>query len=92
MDETWTVRVRVEGRVQGVAYRAWTRDTARGLGVAGWVCNEPDGAVRALVSGPRHAVEAMLAAMRRGPDAAVVREVTTEPADERAPAGFEVRG
>ena len=91
MDGMRTVRVRVEGRVQGVAYRAWARDTALGLGVAGWVRNEPDGAVSALLSGAPAAVEAMLAAMRRGPGAAEVRTVVAEPADECAPAGFEIR-
>jgi acylphosphatase len=90
MEAIRTVRVRVEGRVQGVAYRAWTRDTACGLGLAGWVRNESDGAVSALLSGPPQAVEAMLAAMRQGPEAAIVRTVTTEPADEDAPTGFSI--
>ena len=86
-----TVRVRVTGRVQGVAYRAWAADTARGLGLSGWVRNEDDGAVAALLSGPAPTVERMLAAMRSGPPAAVVRALTAEPSDDAPPPGFEIR-
>jgi hypothetical protein len=50
--ERRAVLVSVTGRVQGVSYRAWTRDEARRLGLGGWVCNESDGSVRALVVGP----------------------------------------
>ena len=50
---TLTRRVVVEGRVQGVGYRDFTRRAAERLGVAGWVRNRRDGAVEALLSGPR---------------------------------------
>ena len=91
MTGTETVRVRVTGRVQGVAYRAWTRDEAHRLGLSGWVRNEPDGAVTALLSGPPTVVERMLAAMREGPPAAAVADVATEPSDERPPTDFAIR-
>jgi acylphosphatase len=52
MEPSATVRVRVTGRVQGVAYRAWAADAARGLGLSGWVRNEDDGSVTALLSAP----------------------------------------
>ena len=91
MTGTETVRVRVTGRVQGVAYRAWAADAARRLGLAGWVRNDPDGAVSALLSGAPAAVERMLAALREGPPAAEVRDVTARPSDERPPTGFAIR-
>ena len=86
------LRVRVTGRVQGVAYRAWARAEARRLGIAGWVRNEPDGSVSGLIAGPEARVAAMLDAMRRGPPDAAVAGLTTEPADPGdAPPGFEIR-
>lgn len=86
-----TVRARVTGRVQGVAYRAWTRDEATRLGLSGWVGNEPDGTVSALLSGPADAVERMLAAMWSGPPHASVRSVEARPTDGPPPHSFEIR-
>jgi acylphosphatase len=68
-------RVVVRGRVQGVGYRAWTEDTAILNGLDGWVRNRRDGAVEAVFAGPATAVDAMIEACRRGPDAAHVETV-----------------
>ncbi|MGE6781948.1 acylphosphatase [Ensifer adhaerens] len=73
-----TARVRILGRVQGVSFRVWTRDKAEKLGLVGWVKNEPDGSVSALISGPEETVAAMLESLRRGPPMASVTEVMTE--------------
>jgi acylphosphatase len=83
--------VRVTGRVQGVFYRGWTRDEAESLGLTGWVRNERDGSVMALLVGPDAQVEAMLAAMRHGPPAAQVANVTVAAAEPEPTAGFEIR-
>jgi len=85
------VGVRVGGRVQGVSFRAWTQVEAQGRGLAGWVRNEPDGAVRAHLEGPGPEVDAMLAALHKGPPAAVVREVTVQEATPGGVARFEIR-
>ncbi|WP_457936641.1 acylphosphatase [Mesorhizobium sp. 10J20-29] len=75
--------------MQGVGYRAWTERQAQALGLRGWVKNEPDGSVTALVSGPEAAVARMLELFRTGPNYASVTKVTTGPADESdVPAGF----
>ena len=86
-----TVRARVTGRVQGVWFRGWTEGEAARLGLRGWVRNEADGSVTALVAGPRAAVEAMVAALHDGPPAARVEAVEAAEIDEAAPEGFEVR-
>jgi acylphosphatase len=68
------MRVRIQGRVQGVYFRGWTVEEARSRGLRGWVRNRADGAVEALFIGPPEAVRGMIAACRRGPElAAVVR-------------------
>ena len=69
------VRVIVRGRVQGVAFRAYTADEARRAGIAGWVRNRPDGSVEAAFEGAPSAVEALLAFVRRGPRSARVQDV-----------------
>ncbi len=83
-----TVRVRVEGRVQGVAYRVWTRQEAEARGLDGWVRNRMDGTVEALFSGSPARVDDMVAACRRGPPAAHVTGLQATPDDHPAEPGF----
>ena len=78
------VRVRVTGRVQGVWFRAWTRETARALGLAGWARNEADGSVMTFLDGPAAAVDEMLRRMQDGPAAARVDAIVCDPADAAA--------
>jgi len=85
------VGVCVAGRVQGVSFRAWTRVEAQGRGLSGWVRNEPDGSVRAHLEGPPAEVDAMLAALHKGPPAAVVREVTVQEVAPEGVAQFDIR-
>jgi acylphosphatase len=75
MTDRARLHVVVRGTVQGVAFRAYTVDEARRLGVAGWVRNLPDGGVEAEAEGERAALEALLAFCRRGPPAARVEGV-----------------
>ncbi len=87
---TRTVTVRIEGRVQGVYYRAWTHDTAQSLGLDGWVRNADDGSVQAVFSGPPAQVEAMLARCKDGPPDAKVTVVTIIGEGGAPPPGFKV--
>lgn len=75
-----TREIRVEGRVQGVGFRAWTVAEAAALGLAGWVRNELDGSVLVLAAGPEARVDELIAELHRGPPAARVREVEVSPA------------
>ncbi len=88
--EERTVRVRITGRVQGVAFRAWTENNAVSLGLTGWVRNRRDGAVEALFSGAADHVAEMLRRCRRGPPVAAVKEVTVVEEGGIAPSGFAV--
>ncbi|KIC21271.1 acylphosphatase [Leisingera sp. ANG-Vp] len=72
------IKARVTGRVQGVAFRTWARAEAVRHGLSGWIRNEPDGSVRALLMGPAASVADMVRRMGRGPGAAAVKDVLTE--------------
>lgn len=72
------VRVVVSGRVQGVWYRASTRDEAVALGLTGWVRNLPDGRVELCAEGPTGALERLVAWCRQGPPAARVDEIDVQ--------------
>jgi acylphosphatase len=90
--EMRTVRVRIEGRVQGVSYRYWAEEQAHILDLTGWVRNRRDGSVEALFSGPAESVDEMLLRCREGPAAAVVSTVEVLEEGAAAPrAAFEVR-
>ncbi len=70
------VILRIEGRVQGVGFRAWARREAETLGVAGSVRNLADGSVEVVAEGEPARVAAMIDACRRGPRYAEVTAVT----------------
>ncbi|RMF91056.1 MAG: acylphosphatase [Methanobacteriota archaeon] len=67
--------VYVSGRVQGVFYRAYTRDAARERGLSGWVRNLPDGRVEAVVEGEKEDVERLISLMKIGPPYARVEGI-----------------
>jgi acylphosphatase len=82
----------VRGRVQGVFFRASTRDQARSHGVAGWVRNRADGAVEAWLEGPESAVERVTGWIAEGgPPFAVVEHLDSEVVDPEGHVGFVVR-
>ena len=70
-----SVRIVVHGRVQGVWFRAWTRDEAMARGLVGWVRNRRDGTVEALFAGDDQKVEEMIALCGEGPPHAKVTSV-----------------
>jgi acylphosphatase len=78
MKDASEARVVVSGRVQGVFFRASTREAAVRHGVRGFVRNLPDGRVEAVLQGDRGAVEMVIAFMREGPPGALVEEADVE--------------
>lgn len=83
--------LRITGRVQGVAFRAWTKAEATVLGLTGYVQNEDDGSVTAVIHGPQEQVEAMTTACHTGPGAASVRDVMISDASDPGLTIFEIR-
>lgn len=88
-EEVKAVLLRIEGRVQGVYYRASAHAEAERLGLHGWVRNRRDGSVEALVAGPAAAVERFVDWAWIGPAAARVERVSATPAPAPQGARFE---
>jgi acylphosphatase len=84
-------RAIVRGRVQGVAFRASTREAARRAEVEGWVRNLADGGVEAVFEGDPTAVAALLAFCREGPTWAEVSDLEVFDEAPQGDSGFEIR-
>jgi acylphosphatase len=89
---TARAHVVVRGSVQGVFFRAETRNRARSLGLGGWVRNNVDGTVEAVFEGDRERVESMVDWCRRGPAHAKVEDVEVAWEEPQHEAEFAVRG
>ena len=85
------VRIRIEGLVQGVGFRAWVERQATELGLAGWVRNRRDGGVEASFAGPASVIDEMVRRCGTGPRSAAVAMVKVLDETEPLGAGFEVR-
>lgn len=65
----------VHGKVQGVWFRAWTRDTAKEMGVTGWVRNKSTGEVETVASGNDEVIDTFLQRLYDGPPLARVTRI-----------------
>jgi acylphosphatase len=90
-DDVVRRRIVVRGRVQGVFFRDSMRERAQAHGVAGWVRNRSDGAVEAVLEGPREAVERVLRFAEAGPPRAEVSDVQISDEEPEELRGFEIR-
>lgn len=84
-------RLIVTGRVQGVFFRDWTVEAARGIGIDGWVRNRADGSVEIHAAGPAALIDMFVARCHQGPPAARVAEVTVTDAAPEPADGFAKR-
>lgn len=78
----------IEGRVQGVFYRASAREKAERWGVSGYARNLDDGRVEVLACGEAEAVEKLVEWLHHGPKFARVKSVDVRAADDTPPEGF----
>jgi len=82
----------VEGRVQGVGFRWWTRREADALGLSGSASNLADGRVEVIAEGSQDACESLLALLQGDRTPGYVQRVTYEWADpDGLPRGFRAR-
>lgn len=68
----------VNGHVQGVFFRASTRDRAQTLGLTGWVANQDDGSVHVVAEGAEDTLKQLLQFLGDGPPQAHVTQVQSE--------------
>ncbi len=73
--ESTTLRVRVDGEVQGVGFRAFASRQATVLNLKGWARNRADGALEALVTGQVKDVEGFVQSCMKGPPGAKVKNI-----------------
>jgi len=81
----------ISGRVQGVWFRAHTREKAEELGLSGWVRNLHDGRVEAVFEGEDKEVDEMVKWCHRGPPLSRVEKVDVEYEPPKGEKGFTIR-
>jgi acylphosphatase len=84
-------RIVVDGRVQGVWYRASAEREAARLGISGSAVNRADGSVELVAEGEADAVDRFVAWARQGPSRAVVTSVRVGEEEPKGERGFDVR-
>jgi acylphosphatase len=76
--ETKRYHLLVSGRVQGVGFRYFTRDSALALGLSGWVRNVRGGGVEVEVEGRRGVIDRFIEELRQGPPLSRVEDVEAQ--------------
>ncbi|MBS1545250.1 MAG: acylphosphatase [Bacteroidetes bacterium] len=91
MSEVKSICVRIQGKVQGVFFRASTQQQASALGLHGFTRNESDGSVYIEAEGPADSLEQFIKWCHQGPPRATVHRVEVSEQPSRGFHGFEVR-
>ncbi len=82
----------VSGRVQGVGFRYFLQDAARREGLHGYVSNQDDGSVEAVVEGEAESVGRFERRLRQGPSRSRVEQVMVDDIDPgQGYTGFSIR-
>lgn len=83
--------VKIYGKVQGVWFRAHTKEMAEKLGIKGWVRNVPDGSVEAVFEGEEKNLEEMIRWCHHGPPLARVTKVEIKYEEPKGEKEFRIR-
>lgn len=81
----------IGGKVQGVWFRASTKDEADKLGITGWVRNLPDGRVEVSAYGDEASIAKFLDWLKNGPRMAEVASFQSEVTPWQEHISFDVR-
>jgi acylphosphatase len=90
-DDITSLRLRIQGEVQGVGFREFAVIEATARSLSGWVRNRSDGTVEIVASGATGEIEAFVGLCMRGPPSARVRDVEMAPAEPPGSADFRRR-
>ena len=85
-----TVHLIINGRVQGVFYRATAKKVAEDIGVTGWVKNTDEGKVEILATGSNNQLQKLIQWCKIGPSKAVVTDVLVSDRKEENFKGFDI--
>jgi acylphosphatase len=91
VEDITTLRIRIEGVVQGVGFRAFVLREANARRLKGWVRNRMDGTLEALACGPTKQIESLISSCMQGPRGARVANIDLFVADAPNEAGFTLR-
>lgn len=89
-DPLTRLHIVVAGRVQGVGFRWFVSETAKALGLGGWVRNRDDGSVEAEAEGTASALDEFERRLWTGNPYAQVKEIVTKPAAVRNEKTFKI--
>src|SRR4051812_7577858 len=84
-DDDVRISAWVQGHVQGVGFRWWTRSRALELGLTGYASNKPDGRVHVVARGPRSACQQLLDLLQGGSTPGAVDTVVSDWSDAGEP-------
>jgi len=84
------LRIKIEGVVQGVFFRAFVQETAQNLGLKGYVKNMPDGSVEAVAQGSDDRLQKLVEECKKGPEGSRVDKVETEDQEPEELTGFQI--
>ena len=85
-----TVHLIIEGKVQGVFFRATAKDVADKTGINGWVKNTEEGNVEIMASGNDEQLHKFMAWCKVGPQRAIVTKLQVKNIEEKNFKSFEV--
>lgn len=84
-----TIKAVVSGKVQGVWFRASTKDTANKLKLSGYAKNLSDGNVEVMATGKQDNIKALIKYLSHGPELAVVKDLQWQWVDTQIFLNFE---
>lgn len=85
------LNIRISGKVQGVFFRDAAKQKAQDLGIAGFIRNEPDGAVYAEVEGTPNMLTDFTTWLKEGPERAFVEKIDIAPDEQKGFSEFTIR-